>query len=194
VKYGKSFLPVNFPFDDWWVGAGLGITVAEIERLTPKLAPASGAYQRKIDRGNPLTIATNILQLYYGLVYPVCNSVHLERRMAMHTMTRTSTTEMEVTSIRLERELKEKLKELSGNQGYQALIRDVLWDYVHQKSGEYTPPISPSDICATVAATAYQEERCTLTGNPIRANEAMILGLTKNGGMVPLRLDSLQNF
>jgi predicted DNA-binding protein len=33
---------------------------------------------------------------------------------------RVPTTEMEVTSIRLERELKEKLKEISGHQGYQA--------------------------------------------------------------------------
>jgi predicted DNA-binding protein len=32
------------------------------------------------------------------------------------------------TSIRLERELKDKLKEIAGNQGYQALIRDVLWN------------------------------------------------------------------
>ena len=44
----------------------------------------------------------------------------------MHTLNRTTTTEMEVTSIRLERELKDKLKELSGNVGYQALIRDIL--------------------------------------------------------------------
>ncbi|MFN5726683.1 MAG: hypothetical protein ACK48D_08125, partial [Pseudanabaena sp.] len=44
-----------------------------------------------------------------------------------------ATTEMEVTSIRLERELKEKLKELAGGQGYQALIRGVLWDYIDQR-------------------------------------------------------------
>jgi uncharacterized protein (DUF4415 family) len=50
----------------------------------------------------------------------------------MHTLTRTTTTEMEVTSIRLERDLKDKLKELSGKQGYQALIRDILWKYVQQ--------------------------------------------------------------
>jgi len=43
----------------------------------------------------------------------------------MRTITRTTTTDMEVTSIRLERVLKDKLKEISGNQGYQALIRDV---------------------------------------------------------------------
>jgi hypothetical protein len=44
----------------------------------------------------------------------------------VQTLHQISTTEMEVTSIRLERELKERLKELAGNQGYQALIRDVL--------------------------------------------------------------------
>jgi hypothetical protein len=43
------------------------------------------------------------------------------------TLARTATTDMEVTSIRLERDLKEKLKDLSTNQGYQALIRDILW-------------------------------------------------------------------
>lgn len=109
----------------------------------------------------------------------------------MHTLTRTPTTEMEVTSIRLERELKEKLKELSGNQGYQALIRDILWNYVQQRSNEYTPSISRSEIRATLAATAQQEERCALTGKPICPNEPMLLGLTLNGVMIPLSLNSL---
>jgi metal-responsive CopG/Arc/MetJ family transcriptional regulator len=110
----------------------------------------------------------------------------------MHTITRTSTTEMEVTSIRLERELKERLKELSGNQGYQALIRDVLWNYVQQKSGNFTPQVSRTEIRATVSATAQQEERCALTGKFIRPTEAMLLGLTTNGVMVPLSPDSLE--
>lgn len=110
----------------------------------------------------------------------------------MHTLTRTPTTEMEVTSIRLERELKEKLKELSGNQGYQALIRDILWNYVQQRSSEYAPSVSGSDIRATVAAIAQQEEQCALTGKPIHPNEAMLLGLTVNGVMIPLSLDSLR--
>ncbi len=48
----------------------------------------------------------------------------------MHTLNRTTTTEMEVTSTRLERELIDKLKALAGNVGYQALIRDMLWNYV----------------------------------------------------------------
>lgn len=108
----------------------------------------------------------------------------------MPTLTRTSTTEMEVTSIRLERDLKEKLKELSGNQGYQALIRDVLWNYVHQRSGDYLPQLSRSDIRATVAATAQQEERCALTGKIIRPQEPMLLGFTTDGVMMPLSADS----
>lgn len=110
----------------------------------------------------------------------------------MHTLTRTSTTEMEVTSIRLERELKERLKELSGNQGYQALIRDILWNYVQQKSGDFTPQINRSEIRSTIAATAHQEERCALTGIPIRPHTPMLLGLTTNGVLVPLSPDSFK--
>ncbi|MBD1937938.1 ribbon-helix-helix domain-containing protein [Microcoleus sp. FACHB-68] len=109
----------------------------------------------------------------------------------MHTLTRTPTTEMEVTSIRLERELKEKLKELAGNQGYQALIRDLLWNYVQQKSGDYRPQFSRADIRASLAATAQKEEHCVLTGKLIRPQEPMLLGLTTNGDMVPLSLESL---
>jgi predicted DNA-binding protein len=109
----------------------------------------------------------------------------------MHTLTRTTTTEMEVTSIRLERELKEKLKSLSGNQGYQALIRDILWNYVHQRSDDYTPTISAADLRATIAATAQQDERCALTGKGIRSGEAMLLGLTTEGNLIPLSVGSL---
>jgi metal-responsive CopG/Arc/MetJ family transcriptional regulator len=109
----------------------------------------------------------------------------------MHTILRTPTTDMEVTSIRLERELKEKLKEISGNQGYQALIRDILWNYVQQKSGEWKPRFSPDDIRVTLAATAQQEERCALTGQLIAAQQQMLLGLTQSGDMVPLSLESL---
>ncbi len=109
----------------------------------------------------------------------------------MQTLTRTSTTEMEVTSIRFERELKEKLKELAGNQGYQALIRDILWDYVQQNSGKQSPQVSRDEIRATLSAIARQEERCGLTGRPIHAEEPMLLGLTSTGTLIPLRLDSL---
>jgi metal-responsive CopG/Arc/MetJ family transcriptional regulator len=109
----------------------------------------------------------------------------------MHTIARTPTTDMEVTSIRLERELKEKLKELSANQGYQALIRDILWNYVQQKSGEWKPRFSRTDIRASIVATAQQEERCVLTGQLIQAQQQMLLGLTSNGDMVPLSVESL---
>lgn len=109
----------------------------------------------------------------------------------MHTLTRTATTEMEVTSIRLERELKDKLKELSGNQGYQALIRDILWNYVQQKSGDFRPQFSRADIRASIAAIAQKEEHCVLTGQLIRPQESMLLGLTTNGDLIPLSIESL---
>jgi hypothetical protein len=109
----------------------------------------------------------------------------------MHTIARTSTTDMEVTSIRLERELKEKLKDISGSQGYQALIRDILWNYVQQKSGEWKPRFSSADIRATLEATSQQEERCVLTGQLILPQQPMLLGLTRNGDMVPLSIESL---
>ncbi len=109
----------------------------------------------------------------------------------MHTSARIPTTDMEVTSIRLERELKDQLKEIAGNQGYQALIRDVLWNYVQQKSGEWKPRFSRIDIRASIAATAQQEERCVLTGQLIQSQEPMLLGLVRNGDMVPLSVESL---
>jgi len=111
----------------------------------------------------------------------------------MPTLHRTTTTEMEVTSIRLERELKDKLKALAGNQGYQALIRDVLWHYVWQKNGDYTPQINRQDIRASIQAIAQQEERCVLTGTSIQPNAPMLLGLTTGGDMVPLCLTSLSS-
>lgn len=103
---------------------------------------------------------------------------------------RTSTTEMEVTSIRLERDLKERLKELADKQGYQALIRDILWDYVHKRS-QMPMARSPQEIRATVNAIAQQEEQCWLTGNTIDPHEPMLLGLTTAGDMVPLTPQSL---
>ncbi len=111
----------------------------------------------------------------------------------MYTIPKTSTTDMEVTSIRLERELKDRLKKLANNKGYQALIRDILWNYVQQKSGDYRPQLSNSDIRASLPATAQQEERCVLTGKVIRPSEAMLLGLTTHGDMVPLSIDSLED-
>ena len=111
----------------------------------------------------------------------------------IRTLPRTSTTEMEVTSIRLERALKDKLKKLSGNQSYQALIRDILWNYIQQKSGDYRPQFSPSDIRATIEATAQKDESCVLTGKLIPENERMLLGLTIYGDLVPLSWQSWVN-
>ncbi|TVQ58648.1 MAG: hypothetical protein EA366_06355 [Spirulina sp. DLM2.Bin59] len=111
----------------------------------------------------------------------------------MRTLTRTATTEMEVTSIRLERELKDKLKALCGNTGYQALIRDVLWSYVQQKSGDYRPQFSRQDLRAAVEAIAQTDQHCILTGTPIPENSPMLLGLTTAGDFVPLSPDSLQD-
>jgi hypothetical protein len=104
---------------------------------------------------------------------------------------RTSTTDMEVTSIRLERELKERLKALSGSQGYQALVRDILWNYVQYKSGDYKPQFSRADIRATLEATAQKEERCVLTGQIVPPHTPMLLGLTTQGDLVPLSLDGM---
>jgi hypothetical protein len=104
----------------------------------------------------------------------------------MPTLTRVSTTDMEVTSIRLERSLKEKLKSLAGNRGYQALIRDILWQYVEQGPNECTTQLQPEDICASFGAVAEREQVCALTGNPILANQPMRLGLTAQGRLVPL--------
>ncbi len=109
----------------------------------------------------------------------------------MRTLTRTSTTDMEVTSIRLERALKDKLKELAGNQGYQALVRDILWNYVQLKSGEYRPQFSRSDIRASFDGVAQRDECCVLTGKFMSEGEPILLGLTINGDLVPLSPESL---
>ena len=111
----------------------------------------------------------------------------------MQTLPRISTTEMEVTSIRLERELKDLLKTLAGNRGYQALIREVLWQYVQQKTEDSPPQISRQDIRVSMAAKAEQEERCALTGVVISPQDPMMLGLTLSGEMVPLSMDSLSD-
>jgi hypothetical protein len=102
-----------------------------------------------------------------------------------------STTEMEVTSIRLERDLKEKLKAISGSQGYQALIRDVLWNFIETQNLNPISQIAPSEIRASIPATAQKEERCMLTGKLIQPQEAMLLGLTPKGILVPMSIHSL---
>nr|WP_305037833.1 hypothetical protein [Halomicronema sp. CCY15110] len=104
----------------------------------------------------------------------------------MPTLSRASTTDMEVTSIRLEKELKESLKAIAGNRGYQALIREVLWAYVEQQSGRPTGILQRQDIRATIPATAERAERCLVTGQAIAPGDAMLLGLTPQGALVPI--------
>jgi hypothetical protein len=105
---------------------------------------------------------------------------------------RPPTTEMQVTSIRLDTDLKERLRQLSGNQGYQTLIREILWDYVerHSRSQQYC---FPTDIQATVPATAQQDTHCAITGRPITAQQPMLLGWTTEGEIVPLSIDSINS-
>lgn len=110
----------------------------------------------------------------------------------MPTIHQVATTEMQVTSIRFEQGLKDRLKELAGNQGYQALIRDILWNYVHQHS-KASQSQSRSDIRATVPGIAQKEELCVLTGKPIQPQEPMLLGLTTNGEMVPISREGLES-
>lgn len=128
----------------------------------------------------------------------------------MNTPKRGSTSEMQVTSIRLEPELKERLREISGEQGYQTLIREVLWQFVEQQMGvdevrpylvedrrlprrgncfappSHPPLLSMSDIRATFRAIAQHEERCTLTGQVIAPQQTMWLGLTITGEIITL--------
>lgn len=96
------------------------------------------------------------------------------------------TTEMQVTSIRLEQELKDHLKELAGHQGYQALIREILWGYVHQHQQNPDCPPVVTQIRATLTAIAQTTEYCALSGQIIRPEEPMLLGLTPEGRLVPL--------
>jgi len=109
----------------------------------------------------------------------------------MPTVSRITTTDMEVTSIRLEHSLKEKLKALAGSRGYQALIREVLWQYVEQASGKHQPHLTAADIRASFEAVAEREEFCALTGTAIHPQQPMRLGLTAQGTLVPLSLHSL---
>ncbi|MBE9060520.1 hypothetical protein [cf. Phormidesmis sp. LEGE 11477] len=108
----------------------------------------------------------------------------------MRTKAHPSTTEMQVTSIRLERSLITKLKERAGNSGYQSLMRDILWDYVN--SGSNSKQINQTDIRSVMAAEARQTEKCALTGRAIEPYEEMWLAMTTQGELVPLSVDSLE--
>jgi predicted DNA-binding protein len=102
-----------------------------------------------------------------------------------------STTEMQVTSIRFERELIDQLKALSGSQGYQSLVREVLWDYVRQHAEDSSSRIKRQQIRTVMAAEARRQERCAITGNVIKPHEAMWMAFTTDNQLVPLSIDSL---
>jgi hypothetical protein len=114
----------------------------------------------------------------------------------MPTLSRVSTTEMEVTSIRLERSLKEKLKALAGSRGYQALIRDILWQHVEQGQAQDQEQgqIVAGDICTSFEAVSEREQVCILTGHTIPAKAPMRLGLTAQGKLVPIGIETSDNF
>ncbi|MEM9908422.1 MAG: hypothetical protein AAF921_25705 [Cyanobacteria bacterium P01_D01_bin.44] len=106
--------------------------------------------------------------------------------------TQLPTTEMQVTSIRFERALIDKLKTLAGSQGYQSLVRDVLWDYVRQHSDDPDFRIQRQQIRSVMAAEAQRQERCALTGNVIEPHEEMWMAFTTDDQLVPLSVDSLE--
>ena len=96
---------------------------------------------------------------------------------------------MEVTSIRLERELKDHLKDLADGMGYQALIRNILWTYVNNKNGGFSPNISDSMIVACIDAVALQDLSCYRTGKRIVEGEFMQYVVTNDGVMLPLAVE-----
>jgi len=98
---------------------------------------------------------------------------------------------MQVTSIRLERSLIEKLKEKAGSSGYQSLMRDVLWNYVNE--GSHSGQIDKESIRSVMAAEARKQERCALTGHVIEPYEEMWLAMTDGDQLVPLSIDSLES-
>ena len=103
--------------------------------------------------------------------------------------TRSTTTEMQVTSIRFEKELIDKLKEMAGTQGYQSLVREVLWNHVKQQIGSGSFQICREDVRTIMAAEAVQTEHCALTGNTIEPQEGMWIAITKDEQLVPVSLD-----
>jgi len=107
--------------------------------------------------------------------------------------TQPATTEMQVTSIRFERELIDKLKDLAGSQGYQSLVREILWEHVRHHSDEPMFQIKREDIRTILAGEARKQERCALTGAAIAPNEELWMAWTTDNQLVPISIDSLEN-
>ena len=106
--------------------------------------------------------------------------------------TQLPTTEMQVTSIRFERTLIDKLKALAGSQGYQALVREVLWKYVNQQADQSNFRIQRQQIRSVMAAEAKRQEYCAFTGTVIEPHEEMWMALTTDNQLVPLSVDGLE--
>ncbi|MGD1898474.1 MAG: hypothetical protein ACFB16_16145 [Phormidesmis sp.] len=106
--------------------------------------------------------------------------------------TQPATTEMQVTSIRFERELIDKLKALAGSQGYQSLVREVLWQYVNHHSDEPALRIKRENIRTILAGEAQRQEHCALTGSIIEPYEELWMAWTTDNQLVPLSIDSLR--
>jgi hypothetical protein len=94
---------------------------------------------------------------------------------------------MQVTSIRFERSLIERLKALAGSDSYQALVRDVLWDFVNDQ--DQSEVVERSQIRSIVEAIAYRDEICAVTGSTIEEGDSMVLGLLEDDRWVPLCKD-----
>lgn len=97
---------------------------------------------------------------------------------------------MQVTSIRFERELIDRLKEMAGKQGYQALVRDVLWEYVNHDADHGT--VNRAQIRTVVEAIAVRDEVCALTGKRIPEGTKLLMGLLVDERWVPLCTQSIQ--
>lgn len=102
-----------------------------------------------------------------------------------------STTEMKITSVRLEPELIDNLKELARSDGYQALIREVLWSYVQENLGRSKHSFSSSDITSIIPAIATTEKSCVLSGKRINKGEEFYLATTATSTLVPIHSDTI---
>jgi hypothetical protein len=73
------------------------------------------------------------------------------------------------------------------------LLHDGSWQLPPKENGfalpSYPSMFSISDIRATFRAIAQQEQRCAITGQRIRPQHPMWLGLTMTGNMVPLSFE-----
>ncbi len=102
---------------------------------------------------------------------------------------RVKTTNMEVTSIRLDAELKRIFKEVTKGtkQGYQDKIREILWQWVQRNYGEYQPEYSRTAIQATFDGVSNKEQVCAFTKMTIVSGEPCKYALMLDGNLVPMK-------